>query len=188
MKLLLLFHLLVLLMWSCTSQRWGSKQMKCERITIPLCQKIEYNLTYVPNMFEHPTQLDAALHAHQFWPLVRINCSPDLKLFICATHAPVCGVNYGKPLLPCRSFCERVRDACSLVFKINGISWPEYLDCNKFPENTGKTVCMEKDFVNIKGKVKRPVLNEGRNRSNSELQPKQTVKNKQKLTKDKNHR
>ena len=149
--------------------------MKCERITIPLCQKIEYNLTYVPNMFEHPTQTDAALHAHQFWPLVRINCSPDLKLFICATHAPVCEVNYGKPLLPCRSFCERVRDACSPVIKTHGMSWPEYLDCNKFPENAGKTVCMEKDFGNIK-KVKRPVLNLGKNRSSPSIQPKEKTK------------
>ena len=152
--------------------------MKCERITIPLCQKIEYNLTYVPNMFDHPTQTDAALHAHQFWPLVRINCSPDLKLFICATHAPVCELNYGKPLLPCRSFCERVRDACSPVIKTHGMSWPEYLDCNKFPENTGKTVCMEKDFGNIKGKVKRPGLTFGNNRSNPLIQPKGTAKRK----------
>ena len=152
MKFLLFAHLFGLLIWICASQRWGSKQMKCERITIPLCQKIEYNLTYVPNMFEHPTQTDAALHAHQFWPLVKINCSPDLKLFICATHAPVCEASYGKPLLPCRSFCERVRDKCSPVIKGYGISWPEYLACNKFPENTGTTVCMEKDFGNGKGK------------------------------------
>jgi len=175
MKLLLVFHLLVLLAWICTSQRWGSKQMKCERITIPLCQKIEYNLTYVPNMFDHPTQTDAALHAHQFWPLVRINCSPDLKLFICATHAPVCEVNYGKPLLPCRSFCERVRDACNPVIKTHGMSWPEYLDCTKFPENTGETVCMEKDFGNIKGKVKRPGLSYGKNRSKPLIQSKVTT-------------
>lgn len=173
MKLLLLFHLLVLLAWICTSQRWGSKQMKCERLTIPLCQKIEYNLTYVPNMFEHATQIEAAYHAHQFWPLVRINCSPDLKLFICATHAPVCELNYGKPLLPCRSFCERVRDACSPVIKTQGIRWPEHLDCNKFPENTGKTVCMEKDFGNTKGKLKGPGINEGRNRSKPVLQNKE---------------
>lgn len=179
MKSLLLCHLLVLLVWICTSQRWGSKQMKCERITIPLCQKIEYNLTYVPNMFEHPTQTDAALHAHQFWPLVRINCSPDLKLFICATHAPVCELNYGKPLLPCRSFCERVRDACSPVIKTHGMSWPEYLDCNKFPERGETTVCMEKDFGDIKGKVKRPDLSEGRNRSKPVRQPKQKMKTKE---------
>ncbi|XP_065051759.1 frizzled-8-like [Rhopilema esculentum] len=165
MKLLLIFHLFVLLAWICTAQGSGSKQMKCERITIPLCQKIEYNLTYVPNMFGHPTQTDAALHAHQFWPLVRINCSPDLKLFICATHAPVCEENYGKQLLPCRSFCERVRDACSPVIKTHGMSWPEYLDCNRFPENSRLTVCMEKDFGNVKEKVKRPTSGDKKNRS-----------------------
>ncbi len=171
MKLLLLSSLLSIFNWSNEAVRLGSKAMKCERITIPLCQKIEYNLTYVPNMFGHPTQTDAALHAHQFWPLVRINCSPDLKLFICSTHAPVCEENYGKPLLPCRSFCERVRDACTPVIKTNGMSWPEYLDCNKFPQNTPKTVCMEKDFGNKKNKTPK-TLDEG----NINVKPQPTVK------------
>eukprot|EP00794_Sanderia_malayensis_P017367 gene17367-19105_t len=155
------------------SRRRTKKPMKCERITIPLCQKIQYNLTYVPNMFNHPTQTDAALHAHQFWPLVRINCSPDLKLFICSTHAPVCEENYGKPLLPCRSFCERVRDACSPIIKKHGMSWPEYLDCDKFPEKTHKTVCMEKNFGN-KNNKKSPVRTE---KTKTVHQPQPTVRN-----------
>ena len=44
------------------------------KITVPVCQSIGYNLTYMPNMFNHSTQEEAALDVHQFWYLVEINC------------------------------------------------------------------------------------------------------------------
>lgn len=52
--------------------------------------------------FNHDSQDEAGLEVHQFWPLVEIHCSPDLKFFLCSMYAPICMENY-KPHLPaCR--------------------------------------------------------------------------------------
>lgn len=53
---------------------------KCEPITIPLCQDIVYNKTIFPNLMGNTKQDEAALEVHQFIPLIKINCSPDLKV------------------------------------------------------------------------------------------------------------
>lgn len=53
-------------------------------------------------------QEDAAMEIHQFLPLLKIRCSPDLKFFLCTLYAPVCTV-MNKPLPPCRYLCESAR-------------------------------------------------------------------------------
>jgi hypothetical protein len=42
---------------------------KCELITIPLCQNIQYNRTIFPNLLGHSRQDEAALEVHQFIPV-----------------------------------------------------------------------------------------------------------------------
>lgn len=37
------------------------REMKCQEITIPMCKGIGYNLTYMPNQFNHDTQEEAGL-------------------------------------------------------------------------------------------------------------------------------
>uniref|UniRef100_A0A8C1ZW85 FZ domain-containing protein n=1 Tax=Cyprinus carpio TaxID=7962 RepID=A0A8C1ZW85_CYPCA len=56
-----------------------AKEITCQEIAVPLCKGIGYNYTYMPNQFNHDTQDEAGLEVHQFWPLVEIQCSPDLK-------------------------------------------------------------------------------------------------------------
>lgn len=34
---------------------------KCEPITVPMCRNIQYNMTHMPNQFNHETQQDAAV-------------------------------------------------------------------------------------------------------------------------------
>lgn len=65
-------------------------QSKCELITLPMCKNIGYNHTKMPNQLNHETQDEAGLEVHQFYPLVEINCSDDLQLFLCLIYAPVC--------------------------------------------------------------------------------------------------
>lgn len=67
----------------------GEPRKKCVEITVPMCRGIGYNMTSMPNQFNHQTQEEAGLEAHQFWPLVEINCSPDLKFFLCSVYTPV---------------------------------------------------------------------------------------------------
>ena len=105
----------------------------CEQITIPMCKGIGYNLTRMPNDFGHDTQDEAGLEVHQFWPLVEIACSADLKFFLCSMFAPICLKEYPKPLPPCRSICERARSGCAPIMEQYGFTWPEKMLCEKLP-------------------------------------------------------
>jgi hypothetical protein len=40
--------------------------------------------------------LQAGLEVHQFWPLVKIKCSPDLRFFLCSLYTPICIHTYPK--------------------------------------------------------------------------------------------
>ena len=57
---------------------------RCERITIPMCMDMKYNLTRMPNLVGHSNQKDAAIQVHEFTPLVRYGCSRLLRFFLCA--------------------------------------------------------------------------------------------------------
>ena len=54
---------LVLALFSSSCFVHGKKR-KCEKIKIPMCQNIGYNLTSMPNMFNHDSQEEAALEVH----------------------------------------------------------------------------------------------------------------------------
>ena len=51
----------VVLMLSITapSKVRGSEPRVCQEITLQMCKGIGYNYTYMPNMFNHDTQLEA---------------------------------------------------------------------------------------------------------------------------------
>lgn len=105
---------------------------RCEPITIPLCIDIPYNETIMPNLLGHGKQDEAGLEVSMFFPLVKIKCSPDLQVFLCSVYVPVCTI-LEKPLPPCRSLCLSARNCERLMNKF-GYSWPESLECSKFPE------------------------------------------------------
>lgn len=107
---------------------------KCEPISIPLCQDIEYNMTIFPNLLNHQKQEEAGLEVHQFFPLVKVKCSPDLKFFLCTMYAPVCTV-LDDPIPPCRFLCKSARDGCEILMNKFGFNWPKSLECDEFPES-----------------------------------------------------
>nr|ALS30889.1 frizzled5/8 [Platynereis dumerilii] len=122
----------------------GDSPRVCQEITIPMCRGIGYNLTYMPNQFNHDTQDEAGLEVHQFWPLVEIQCSPDLKFFLCSMYAPICMTNYHKPLPACRSVCERAKSGCAPLMRQYGFAWPERMKCDTLPEYGDKDqLCMD---------------------------------------------
>lgn len=118
---------------------------RCEEITIPMCRGIGYNMTSMPNQLNHETQEEAGMEVHQFWPLVEINCSADLKFFLCSVYTPICIEEYQKPLQACRSVCERARDGCLPVMQRYGFVWPEKMQCDKLPVHGGPELCMAQD-------------------------------------------
>ena len=105
---------------------------RCEPITIPLCKDIQYNQTIMPNLLNHQKQDDAGLEVHQFFPLVKVDCSPYLKFFLCAMYVPVCTV-LDEAIPPCRGLCIQARSGCENLMNRFGFNWPDSLDCQHFP-------------------------------------------------------
>ena len=110
---------------------------RCEPIVIPLCEGIQYNQTIMPNLLGHTKQDAAGLELHQYMPLVKVQCSSILQIFLCSIYVPVCNV-LEKPIPPCRSLCLTARSGCESLMNKFGFTWPDALDCAKFPAGSAK--------------------------------------------------
>ncbi|XP_035207990.1 frizzled-1-like [Stegodyphus dumicola] len=117
---------------------------RCEPITIPMCKDIPYNETIMPNLLNNQKQEDAAVEVHQFFPLVKVKCSPDLQFFLCTMYVPVC-TSIERAIPPCRSLCMTVRESCERLLNNFGFQWPQSLDCHKLPEAGGDILCVGKN-------------------------------------------
>ncbi|XP_033635913.1 frizzled-9-like [Asterias rubens] len=119
------------------------RQNQCQRITIPMCVDIGYNMTRMPNYFGHDTQKEAAPRIHEFSPLVTYGCAEHLRFFLCSLYAPMCSPQVDIPIPACRPMCEEVRDKCAPVMESFGISWPVALDCASLPRGKERDdLCM----------------------------------------------
>ena len=119
----------------------------CEPISVPMCRNLPYNLTRFPNLLNHTSQEIANLEIHQFYPLVEVQCSPVLRLFLCSVYAPVCSVLPGI-VKPCRALCNAARQGCEPLMRQYGFIWPAKLSCEKFPED-GVCIKPQKQVMNI---------------------------------------
>jgi hypothetical protein len=115
----------------------NSKQGKCEDMQtdmLNICTNIAYNQTYYPNVLKHQSQIEALRELTMYQPLIRINCSPQIKLFLCSLYAPPCIRNYTQSIVkPCRELCEQARSGCELIMKSFKYEWAEDLNCARFP-------------------------------------------------------
>lgn len=103
---------------------------RCQPITVPMCRDLPYTQTVLPNSVGHRTQEDIAMEINQFIPLVKVQCSPHLKPFLCSVYTPECVA--GKPRPPCRTLCEQARSGCEPLMNRFGIQWPPILKCESF--------------------------------------------------------
>ncbi|XP_077419578.1 frizzled-3-like [Vanacampus margaritifer] len=108
-------------------------EFSCEPVRLRMCQDLPYNTTFMPNLLNHYDQQTAALAMEPFHPIVNLVCSPDLRTFLCALYAPVCVV-YGQVSLPCRALCQRAKEDCQRLMEIFGLTWPEDMECSRFPD------------------------------------------------------
>ncbi|XP_074509017.1 uncharacterized protein LOC141778565 isoform X2 [Sebastes fasciatus] len=123
---------------SCEHYGVGSSGGVCEPITIPMCQGLSYNQTITPNLLGHPSQREAVAKMSFFNAMVQTMCSVDIRLFVCMVYAPQCVA--GEVQRPCRSFCERAKRGCEGLMTSFGVSWPNELRCDSFPEEMCVTV------------------------------------------------
>ena len=66
-----------------------------------------------------------------FWPLVEVECSDDMKPFLCSMFAPHC--IDGQPEPPSKEACQSAYDDCNDILTDNGFTWPDIFDCNTLP-------------------------------------------------------
>jgi len=156
-----------------------TNQGRCEEISIPMCRGIGYNMTSMPNDLNHDTQDEAGLEVHQFWPLVEIQCSPDLKFFLCSVYTPICIEDYHQPLPACRSVCERAKAGCAPIMQKHGFPWPERMSCDKFPVmGIAGNLCMDNNTESggENPTVKPPKKNPGKCKAGKNGSPKHCEK------------
>ncbi|XP_074603279.1 frizzled-5-like [Brevipalpus obovatus] len=147
-----------------SSGAFDEPTVKCEVITLPMCQGIGYNMTSMPNQFHHEKQEEAGLEAHQFLPLVGMKCSDDLQFFLCSMYTPICMEEFPGHVPPCRSVCERARHGCESIMRRNGFTWPEFMECKNFPNFGTEKPCMD----NKEGKLPQGFQAGHRNRDDDE--------------------
>lgn len=116
----------------------GTNGEMCDPITIPMCQGLPYNLTISPNLLGHRNQKEAMVKMSFYNTIDQTVCSGDIRLLLCMVYAPQC-VD-GVMQQPCRALCERAKQGCEGLMASIGISWPEELRCDLFPEDTCATV------------------------------------------------
>lgn len=124
------------------------RHARCERITIPMCMDMKYNLTRMPNLIGHTNQKDAAIQVHEFTPLVQFGCSRLLRFFLCSQFAPMCTEMGDETLIipVCRSMCLEVKSKCAPILTKFSFQWPPMLDCSKLPQHDDpkpNNLCME---------------------------------------------
>ncbi|XP_033113836.1 frizzled-7-A-like [Anneissia japonica] len=122
-------------------QKEGYK--KCQPVTIPMCENLEYDMTTFPNFLKHQNQEEAGAEIAQFLPLVNVECSDDLRLFLCMMYAPPCIQNFVIP--PCLNLCEQARYGCEVLMNRFGFSWPEQLDCGQFQDAGPDVLCIDRN-------------------------------------------
>ncbi|XP_026878505.2 secreted frizzled-related protein 3 [Electrophorus electricus] len=124
----------------------------CEPVRIPLCKHMPWNMTKMPNHLHHSTQANAVLAIEQFEELLTIQCSRDLRFFLCAMYAPICTIDFQHdPIKPCKSVCERAKMGCEPVMKKYNHAWPESLACEELPVYD-RGVCISPEaIVNAEG-------------------------------------
>uniref|UniRef100_A0A3Q2DD80 FZ domain-containing protein n=1 Tax=Cyprinodon variegatus TaxID=28743 RepID=A0A3Q2DD80_CYPVA len=92
------------------------------------------------NKSGHKSQEEAKLAIQQFVPLIKVECSPHLKPFLCSVFTPQCVSGRAQP--PCRTLCEQARSGCGRLMNSLGSPWPEALKCESFTTESCEEVRM----------------------------------------------
>lgn len=124
-----------------------NRRSRCERITIPMCRDMPYNMTRMPNLIDDQNQQEAGIRVHEFKPLVESGCSKHLKFFLCSLFAPMCTEQVDVPIPSCRAICEEVKASCYPLMQKFNFPWPPILNCSRLPVPEKNGLCMQ--FPNI---------------------------------------
>ena len=114
---------------------------ECQRIRIPLCQNMPYNLTRFPNLLNHRTQYNAIAIVEEFRAVVFLRkCSSLFRAFLCSVLAPPCD-GHRKPTPPCQELCFKAVRSCRHLLTKHNITLPSAMRCWRLPKG-GTSKCL----------------------------------------------
>ncbi|XP_075238195.1 atrial natriuretic peptide-converting enzyme-like isoform X2 [Lycorma delicatula] len=121
----------------------------CLPVIVTFCQqhRVPYNFTMFPNYIGHFTQRDAQQELEVYDAVVDVRCYELAALFLCSVFVPKCGPS-GQLVRPCRSLCLETRRRCGFFLDVFGLSLPDYLICELFPESSDPDKCVGHNEVN----------------------------------------
>ncbi|CAG4953685.1 unnamed protein product [Colias eurytheme] len=135
----------------------------CLPVIVSFCHqhRISYNFTVFPNYIGHFGQRDAQQDLEIYDAVVDVRCYELTALFLCSLFVPKCGP-LGHMVRPCRSLCQETMRRCGFFLEVFGLSMPDYLQCDIFPESTDTDVCLgNKEVKDAKVRAAKPVCQSG---------------------------
>lgn len=119
---------------------------QCQRIKIPLCQNMTYNLTQFPNLLNHRTQYKAIAAMEEFREIVyQIKRCPLFRPFLCSVLVPPCD-GYQKPTPPCQELCYKAVRNCRHLLAMHKITLPSAMRCGRLPKE-GTSRCLNQSSL-----------------------------------------
>nr|XP_055241533.1 atrial natriuretic peptide-converting enzyme isoform X5 [Gorilla gorilla gorilla] len=109
----------------------------CMNITHSQCQMLPYHATLTP-LLSVVRNMEMEKFLKFFTYLHRLSCYQHIMLFGCSLAFPECVIDGDDShgLLPCRSFCEAAKEGCESVLGMVNYSWPDFLRCSQFRNQT----------------------------------------------------
>ncbi|XP_012355296.1 atrial natriuretic peptide-converting enzyme isoform X3 [Nomascus leucogenys] len=109
----------------------------CMNITHNQCHMLPYHSTLTP-LLSVVRNMEMEKFLRFFTYLHRLSCYQHVMLFGCSLAFPECIIDGDDShgLLPCRSFCEAAKEGCESVLGMVNYSWPDFLKCSQFRNQT----------------------------------------------------
>lgn len=79
---------------------------------LPFCSSMVGQRFVVPNYLNQSSVEEVQVLLEEWTWLLRSHCHRSLEQFFCLLLVPKCGSLTSLPMLPCRGFCEVLRDSC----------------------------------------------------------------------------
>lgn len=90
----------------------ASQQCLLLDTAFPFCSSMVGERFVVPNYLNQTTVEEVQVLLNDWAWLLKSQCHHSLEWFFCLLLVPKCGSMVQLPVLPCRSFCEVLRDSC----------------------------------------------------------------------------
>ncbi|XP_024083627.1 atrial natriuretic peptide-converting enzyme isoform X2 [Cimex lectularius] len=135
----------------------------CVPVIVKFCLQhgIPYNFTMFPNYIGHFNQREASPELEVYEAVVDVKCYELAPLFLCSVFIPKCGPD-GRLVRPCKSLCFETKRRCGFFLEVFGLTLPDYLDCELFPESEDPDTCIgHKEVIVADLKQQRPVCSSG---------------------------